>query len=445
MNVTVNDISETRKSLLVTVDAEEIAAEEKGVLKTIAKQARIPGFRPGKAPEKVVRQRYRKELQEELNRAVSQKVYKNAVDESKLEVYSLVEFGKQDDYKAEETTVEITVDVTPTFELPSYKGIETTPPSTDVTDAEVDEAIERLRRERADFVEVERAANSGDYVRLSYEGSLDGAPLSEKLGDEGRLRVWGKAENTWEEAGTDEAKRYGVPAIVDGIVGMSAGEEKTVEQTLAEDFPVEELRGKVASYSIKVEEVRERKLPEIDEAFLKGFQVETLEELKDSLLTDIENGKKREAENAKRQQIIDFLSQRIEFELPETAVESETQNVMGRIMVDNMRRGVQEEEFEKNKEELHAQSQQIARREVKIQLILGRIAKEEEITLEESDLSSALMSMAAQQRVSIDDFVRDLRNDRARLMQIQRQVLLGKTLDFLAKEAKVSEKSETSA
>ncbi len=446
VNVTANDISETRKNLLVTVSGEEIASEEKTVLKTIAKQARVPGFRPGKAPENVIRQRYRRELGEELNRAVSRKVYQKALEDSELDVYSVVKFGDGETFKpGEETTVEITVDVTPPFELPPYKGIQTTPPSTEVSDKDIDEAIERLRRERADFTVVERAAAQGDYVRLGYEGTVDGEPLEPKLGDEPRLRVWGKAESTWEEAGTDEAKQYGVPAIVDGILGMAAGGEKTVEHTFPDDFPVEDLRGKTAQYAVKVEEVRERRLPELDEGFLKSVQVESVEELKDRVLTDLENTKKREAENAKRQQIIDFLSQRVEFALPESAVESETQNVMGRIMVENMQRGIKEEEFEKNKEALHGQSEQIARRDLKVQLILARIAKDEEIKLEEEDLQQAIMAMASRQRTPVEEFVRELQKDRSKLLRIQRQVLFGKTLDFLVKESKVSEASDAAS
>ncbi len=446
MNVTANDISETRKNLLVTVSGEEIASEEKTVLKTIAKQARVPGFRPGKAPENVIRQRYRREIGEELNRAVSRKVYQQALEDSDFDVYSVVKFGEGETFKpGEETTVEITVDVTPPFELPPYKGIQTTPPSAEVSDKEVDEAIERLRRERADFTVVERAAGQGDYVRLGYEGTVDGEPIEPKLGDEPRLRVWGKAESTWEEAGTDEAKQYGVPAIVDGIVGMAAGDEKTVEHTFPEDFPVEDLRGKTAQYAVKVEEVRERRLPELDETFLKSVQVESVEELKDRVLTDLETAKKREAENAKRQQIVDFLSQRVEFALPESAVESETQNVMGRIMVENMQRGIKEEEFEKNKEALHGQSEQIARRDLKVQLILTRIAKEEEIKLEEEDLQQAIMAMASRQRTPVEEFVRELQKDRSKLLRIQRQVLFGKTLDFLVKESKVSEANDAAS
>lgn len=439
MNVTTNDISETRKNLLVTVSGEEIASEEKTVLKTIAKQARVPGFRPGKAPENVIRQRYRRELGDELNRSLSRKIYEKALGDSGLDVYSVVKFGDGETFKSgEESTVEITVDVTPPFELPPYKGIQTTPPSTEVGDAEIDEAIERLRRERADFTVVERAAGQGDYVRLGYEGVIDGEPLEAKLGDEPRLRVWGKAENTWEEAGTDEAKQYGVPSIIDAIVGMGAGDEKTVEHTFAEDFPVEDLRGKTARYAVKVEEVRERRLPELDEAFLKSAQVETIEELKDRVLTQLENAKEREAEEAKRRQVIDFLSQRVEFPLPESAVESETQNVMGRIMVENMQRGIKEEEFEKNKEALHGQSEQIARRDLKVQLILSRIAKEEEIKLEEEDLQQAIVAMASRQRTPVDEFVRELQKDRSKLLRIQRQVLFGKTLDFLVNESRVS-------
>lgn len=442
VNVTVNDISDTRKTLLVTVSGEEISTHEAEVLKEYTKSARVPGFRAGKAPVHVIRQRYRKNLQEALNQKVAQKVYEEAVNNSGLQVYSVVEFNNNVDYKAgEEVTVDLTVDVTPAFDLPDYKGIAVTPPSTEVEDKEIDEAIERLRRERADFKEVDRAAAEGDYVKVSYKGTIDGKSLAEEFGEERahEMRAYASADNTWEEVGSEEAKEYGIPSLIDALVGHSKGAQFEVSHTYADDFRLEALRGRTVNYSVEVSEVRERILPEIDEEFLKALRMETLEELKGRILDDLEARKKQEAENAKRQQIIQFLSNSVEFPLPESAVEGETQNVMGRIMVENMQRGVAEEEFEKHKTQLHAQSAEIAKRDVKTQIILAKVAKEQEIKVEEQDLQSAVVNAAQRARTPVEEFVRDLQKDRSKVLRLQKQVLLGKTLDFLVKEANVQD------
>ncbi len=442
VNVTVTDISDTRKDLVVTVSGEEIAAEEARVLKQFKKEARIPGFRPGKAPEAMIRSRYKKALVDELNRAMNSKVYKEALDDSKLEVYSVVSFQEPEGYTpGQEISVDMTVDFAPSFETPEYKGLEVEVASAEVADSEIDEAIEGLRGQRANFEVVERAVAESNYVKLSYVGTVDGQPVKELLGENSRLAYWGAAENGWEEAGTEQARQYGVPEVVDGVVGLSAGEKTTVEHTFPDDFQVEALRGKKATYEVEVHEVRERVLPEIDEEFLKSQQAESLEDLKDNLLNQLESRKKQEIEQSKREQLIQKLLAAVDFPLPESGIEGETQNVMGRIMVENMQRGVPREEFEKNKEAFYAQARQMAERDVKLQLILQRIAKEEKIEVQNEDIQRAVINSAIQSRQRPEDLVKELQKDRQKVLNLQRQILLGKTLDLLAKEAKVSEKS----
>jgi len=131
----------------------------------------------------------------------------------------------------------------------------------------------------------------------------------------------------------------------------------------------------------------------------------------------------------------------VDFALPESGLEREIQQVMGRVMVQNMQRGVSEEVFEENKEALYAQSQGVASRDLKLQIILAKIAMEAEITVADEDLSRAVYGIAQQQRRSPDEIVKELQGDRNRVLQLQRQILFQKTLDFLVKEATVSETS----
>ncbi len=437
MNVNITDLSETRKDVTVTLSGEEVAQEEQRILKEFAKHARVPGFRPGKAPEARIRQLYGKALKDELRQAVMSAAFKQVSEHPDLDLYAVVEFPEPGDIVAgRELSLSLKVDVTPKFELPEYKGIPTELPPTEVSDAEIQEAIDRIRRQRADFVVVERPAVPGDYVKVSYLGTLDGVPLAEQLRDQPRLQAWGSVDGGWEEAGTAEAKQFGVPAVIDALVGMRAGDKKTAEQAIPEDFPVAALRGKTVSYAIEALEVRERRLPEIDADFLKGMDAESLEGLKARLLEELEADKKRLAEEAQRDQILQYLNGAVDFPLPESALEGETQNAMARIISQNMQRGVPEEEFEKHKEQIYTGASQIARRDVKLQILLGRIARKEGIQVDNDDLSRALYMMALRQRQRPEELAKELRRDRNRLAQLQRQILFSKTLDFLLKEAK---------
>ncbi|MFP4281237.1 MAG: trigger factor, partial [Opitutales bacterium] len=344
MNVTVTDVSELRKELIVSFSTDELVAEEKTVVGEFAKQARIPGFRPGKAPAELIRKRFKKGVSEELGKKVAARAYEFAVKDQDLKVYNVVDISRLEEIDTtQDLAIDITVDLAPDITLPDYTNLPTQAPSTEVSDEEVDEVIERIRRERADFQEVEREAAAGDYVKLTYTGKVDDQPIADLLEDQPAHKSWGSVENGWEEAGTEEAKQFGVPAVIDALVGLKAGDTRTVEQPFAEDFKIEALRGKTGSYEVTVREVRERVLPELDEDFIKSLQVESLEDLKGRILDDLENRKKQEAAEAQRKQIIDQLLDATQFSVPASAVEQETQTVMARVMMDNMRKGVPEE------------------------------------------------------------------------------------------------------
>lgn len=445
MNLTISDINETRKQVTVSIDGDFTRQEEAKVLKEFSKHAKIPGFRPGKAPEKQLRIRYAKQLKDELKTVVARAVYDKLTADESLNLYMIVDFPEMPEIiSGEPLALEITVDVNPQFDLPAYQGLKLAVTKTEVSDTEINEAIDRIRAQRADFSVVERAAQTGDYVKISYQGSLEGENLEDLLSEAPRQRAWASVTDGWEEAGTDEAKSYGVPAIIDALPGMQAGDTKAVSQEVPETFPVEQLRGKTLSYELTVHEVRERTLPEIDDAFLKEIRAESLEDLKAQIADDIEGRKKNANENSKREQIIQQLVAAVDFPLPESAIENETQVQMGRIMAHNAQQGVPEEFFEQHKEELYQGASQAAQRDVKLQILLGRIAKEEKIEVTNEDLSMALYNMAMQQREKPEDLAKALRNDRRRLFQLQRQVLFSKTLDKILTSAEVTEQEAES-
>ncbi len=436
VNVSINDITDTRKDVVVTISGDDVSKEESRILKAFIKEAKVPGFRPGKAPESRIRQLYGNQIRDELKTALMRSAYEAVTEKEDLDVYTVVEFPEPDHIAPdEEVSLDLTIDINPDFELPEYRNIDTEVPPTEVEDKEIEDTIDRIRRQRADFEVVERPAAEGDYVKVSYKGTLDGEDISDKLKDHPRLQAWGVVTEGWEEAGTEEARQFGVPAVIDGLVGMQAGDRKTVEQVIPEDFAVEELREKTLSYEIEVHEVRERKLPEIDEAFLKSVHAETLEDFKAQIMDELEAQKKRQAEDAQRNQILEFLGNAVDIPLPQSALEAETQNAMGRIINQNMQQGVPEEEFEKHKEQIHAGAVQSAERDVKLQIILNRIARAEGISVENEDLSRAVYTMAMQQRQKPEDLAKELRKDRNRVIQLQRQILFSKTVDFLVKES----------
>src|SRR5690606_21491909 len=249
--------------------------------KDFAGMARIPGFRPGKAPHALVSKRFSREIGEELQKRVFSKAYREGLEQSKLTPMELIEAPEVEVKLGQENELTFVVDVRPEFNLPEYKGIPITRESEEVSEEEVDKALEQLRDQRADFAVVEREAKKGDYVKTSYEGKIGDQSIAELVPDR---PIVGKQANTWEEVSSEEAF---IPGFTTALEGMKAGDRKDVAVTCPEEFTVEELRGKEATYAVEVHEVRERVRPELTDEFAALFGVEDLATLKERVREDL--------------------------------------------------------------------------------------------------------------------------------------------------------------
>jgi trigger factor len=438
MNLSIEDINETRKKLVVSVTADEAASEEKEILRDFSGKVRIPGFRQGRAPETIVRSRFSKELNGELSRKLAGKAYEHAIEESGFEIYTVVEVDGGEFASGQDGEISVMVDILPEFNLPDYDGINTKVPTAEVSDEEVETAIDELRKQRSEFQVVERAAELGDYVKVSYVGTIDGRTIADLAPERA---IWGTQENTWEEAGAEEG--VGVEAVVKGVVGMAAGDSKQETMSFPAEFEVEELAGKDAAYEIEVHEVRQRVLPEINEEFLKSMRLESAELLKDQIYDDLKSRKEQLRRNRQRTQVTNELDARIEFSLPESAVESETESVMREVVEQNVRRGIGEDQLDAHKQEIFDSARRTAGRRVKMNILLTRIGKEEGIEVDEEDVQRYLMSEAIATRVQVEQLVKDYQKDRQRGMAMQRAILVEKTLARIIEKTVIEEVEES--
>jgi trigger factor len=433
VNIELKDISDTRKSLVVTLDKGEVDAEYKGVIKEIAGAARIPGFRPGKAPANIIERRYAKEIREEFKNKVVGRAYRDGLEKSKLDVLTVVEVNDGTIEPTLSAAVTFTVDVNPSFELPEYTGIVTEVAAIEPSDAEVDAFIEGMRAERAEFKTVERAAGKGDYVKLSYEGrTTDGQPIAEIVADR---PVYGKAPQTWEEVEGTEGL---IPGLSKELAGMNAGDKKEARVAFPPNFNITLLAGREAIYAVEVLEVRERVLAELNEEFLKAHQVETVDQLKDEIRKNLTSRKAMENRAAQRRQVGDILAGKVNFNVPDSLVESETQSLLRQFISDNMRRGAKQEDFESHKNELFEGARKSAVARAKLQLILARIAEKEKIGVDDSDIDRFIRTEAYRTGQKPDKIAKDLGKDRNAVRSMQQAIVLDKTLDFLVAKATVS-------
>lgn len=432
VNITVEEINDTRKSVTVNVPVDVIDQEEKSLVGDFVKQARIPGFRVGKAPLKIIKQRFKKQIGEELNRKLTQKAYQKAIDESKLKVFSIIDVDGGDFSTGEASELKFTVDVNPDFELPEYDGIEVTVECTEPTANDIDKAKLHVIEQRAEYKEVDSAAEKGDYVKLSYEGKIDDAPVAELVPDN---PMYGKQATTWEEAGAEEG--LGVTAVVQGVVGMKKGEQADFEQTFADDFEVEPLQGKTVIYHTEILEVRKKILPAIDDGFLESMHVKTEAEWIARITEDLKQQNEQEMKQEKQRQISDKLCAQVDFPIPESALEAERDHILRDYLQAAIAQGATQEQLEGDKEQLHESASEAAQSRVKLQIILEKISEKEGIEVKNEDMSPAIMHEAIMNRIKPEQVVKELQKDREKLHKLQRQVLLNKTLAFLTDKAKV--------
>ena len=431
MNIELKDVSETRKSLVVSLDKGEVDSEYQAVVGEIGRIARLPGFRPGRAPADLIVKRFGKEVQEELRSKVVGKAYRGGLDKTKLEVINIVEVDAGKIEPGLSSAITFTLDVHPQFVLPDYLGLPATMRPTAATEAEIDAVIESLRQDRADFHVAARPARKGDFVKLAYRGTVGGKPIAELVPDK---QIYGTVPQTWEEV---EGEQEGlIPGLGRKLAGLKAGDKQEVNVTFPPDFAAAPpLAGKAAVYAVEVQEVRERVLPALDAEFFKTQQVDSLDALKEQVRQNLKLRKEYENRRAQRQQVSEALAAKIEFPLPESLIAAETQGVLRRFMEDHLRRGVPEAEFEKNKKELYENARRAAVGRVKAQLLLAKIAEKEKIQADERDLDRAIVQEAVRSNQRPEKVARELAKDRDRLRTLQQAIVCDKALDFLVSKA----------
>ncbi|AOS45400.1 Trigger factor [Lacunisphaera limnophila] len=433
MNVQITDINETRKALTVTLDMGEVQGEYTSLIGEYTKQVSLPGFRPGKAPAAMVAARFGKEIKDEFKNRVIGKAYRDGLEQSKLEVLSLVDVEEGTIEPNLSAAIKLTVDVRPTIKLPEYTGIETKIEATEPTEAEIDGVIEGLRAERADFKVAERPAAKGDYVRFGYTGTLDGKPLDEVVGDK---KIYAAAPQTWEEV--EGANEGLLPGVSSQLSGLKTGDKKNVDVTFPADFAaVPALAGKTVAYAIEVQEIRERILAPLDEAFYKSHQVDDLDGLKAQIKANLTARKDYANRAAQRRQITETLATRADFPVPESLVNSERDGILRQFIEENLRNGVPQEKLEENKKELYENAGKAAATRVKVQLILAEIAQAEKLKVDEKDFNNWLMREAMRSGQQPQKLAKDLGKDRDQVRAIQQQLLFDKALDFLVTKATV--------
>ena len=424
--------------LQIELPPEEVAKEWDAIANSFARFAKIPGYRPGKAPRTVIDKRFRKEIQDELTKKLVSKSYHEAIAQEQLRVASLtniedIQFGEDKSMRFRATVV-----TAPEFELPDYKNIPVQLPETTVSDAEVDAALERLRDQSADFVDVPaRGLQMGDFAVIDFEGSVDTKPIIEIAPQASKNLQGGK--KFWLHVAAENF----LPKFCEQLVEQQPGETRLVIVEFSADFPVKELAGKKADYAVTLREIKEKVLPAIDDALAaKLAPGKTLTDLRQMIGHDIEHAKEHDVERAKEAQILKYLHERIQFELPPALLQNETRRALAELVQRNRERGVTDEMLKEKEKELIDGAAGLAANRLKTNFILHRITERENIQVKKEDVDLRIRQEAARYDISPDKMRKELQQKDA-LDDVAEQILLGKTLDFLKANVSIEPAEES--
>ncbi len=421
---TLKQLDPTQVELEISVSAEEFDAATDAAFKQLARNAKVPGFRPGKVPRKIFEQQYGTAaiVDRVIEDLVPQK-YSEAVEEHKLEPVARPQMELLPEEDGAKLRFKVTVAVRPEITVGTVTGVEVEDRPETATDEDLERALESMRKDAATLVPVDRAVKLGDSATIDYEGKIDGVPFD-----------GGTAKG--EQTEIDESRF--IPGFATGIVGMKAGETKEISVTFPADYGAQELAGKDAVFTISVHEVKEAELPPLDDEFAQRVgKAESLEALKADLRARLDAATAQRARRDSSAEIIDKLLAAHEFPLPEVMVEREIDSLINDTQQYVARFGTTWDDYlsavGKTDESFRTEYREEAEKRVKTTLLIEAIAKAQDIKATQGDMEAEIAALGRQYGQPREKILELLGSNVGALVD---GIIRTKTIDFLIENAK---------
>ncbi|WP_055552864.1 trigger factor [Streptomyces sp. NBRC 110028] len=431
MKSAVENLNPTRVRLTVEVPFEELKPSLDAAYKKINQQVTVPGFRKGKIPARIIDQRFGRGavLEEAVNDALP-KFYTDAVNEGELNPLGQPEVDITELKDNELLAFTAEVDIRPSIEIPDYSGIEVTVDSVEVSDEDIDKSVEQLRDRFATTSPVERAAGEGDIVVIDLEAKVDGEVLED-----------GVAEGVTYTIGSGE--------LLDGIDEAVTGLEAGGTATFTSELKGGSAQGKEAEVSVKVNEVKARELPELDDDFAQlASEFDTLEELRADSRKRLEQSKKYDQATQAQEKVLDALLELVEVPIPEKLLEDEIQTRKHNLEHHQLgQMGMNLESYlelqGKTAEEFDAELKEQAEKGIRTQFVLDELVNKEKLSVGQEELTEHLMRRAQSSGMSPDQFAQAV-VEGGQVPMLVGEVARGKALAVVVEAAKVvDDKGET--
>lgn len=425
MKVTVEELSPSRRALLVELPLDQVAATMETTLREWRRRLQLPGFRKGKVPPEIIQRRFQSDLKEEVLRELIPESYRQALAQTDLTPVGQPRVEDVHFHDGEPLRYRAVVEVKPPVEVRDYRGVPLERKPVQVSDEEVERALEHLREDAVEYFPMEGwPAMRDDLVILDHEGTLHEKPFK---GGSGKNQTLILGHGGY------------LPGFEEQISGMQKGDTKQFRLVFPEEYPRKDLAGRTAQFTVKMKEVKKRRVPELNDEFARTVgDVESLAALRDKLRQRLTERKGQEQDAELKRMLLEKLAAAHEVELPETLVEAEVASFLQDLVATVRATGGRVRGLPESAEELRVKALEMARRRVKEALLLEAVAHQEGLAVSEAEIDAEIEAMAAAYRQEPGSIRRAL-EDPARRAGMTARMLERKALDFLFQQAKITE------
>jgi trigger factor len=414
--------SATKREIEVEIPVEDVNRQTDSLIQKYQKVARIPGFRRGHVPASIIRQRFSEEIKTDMVEALIPRFFRQEAERLSLHPVSQPRVTDLHLHDGEPLRFKAAFEVLPEIKLSGYKELRADHSEIVVSEEDIEKAVNDLRERQASFNDIEgRALVDGDFAQVS----LDGTPTGEQKSGEGQ-------PVHMDEVLVEIAGGNTMPEFTEHLRGANVGDERTFEVNYPEDTQDKRLAGKTFSYTVKVQAVKQKSLPELNDEFAKGLgEFQTMDDVRKAIRENIEAERKHEAEHAAKEKLVGELIQRNDFEVPESLIDQQIDIRLERGLRALAAQGLTAEQMKKmDLNRLRAGQREQAVHDVKAALLLERVAEEENVQVSDDELNHELEALARQSKQTSEAVRARLTRDGG-LDRIRTRIRNEKTLDFL--------------
>jgi len=428
MQVSVEDINSVKKTLHIEIPEADVASELDKAYNELKKKAKVKGFRPGKVPRSVVVRMFKKDVHADVTSKLIQSSFMEALKETELNIVGTPQVDPPELQDSGPYNYDATVEISPKIEDIDYKGLTLKRTNYKVSDEEIDAQLKMLQKNftRQEKIEPERPAATGDFVLIDYEGSKDGQPFDETA----------KTENFTLKIGDGTILKE----FDDELIGMQNGENKEFDVKFPADYFNAKLQDLEISFQVTLHEVREEILPAIDDVLAKkAGEYESLDDLKKVITENLEQGYAKRVDQELNEQIFTGLIAESDFEVPDAMVDMELEGIVNEAERSFAYRNMSLEEMGLTKEAIAEKYRDTALKQVKRHLILGKMIKQEELSLSDDELEQELNEMAGSFNQPVQEIKNYYDQNKDKLEYFKHTILEKKAIKLIIDTSKIED------